>query len=222
MVAAARTTDGPLRDPTRRGRVAIGTVVAWTVCRAAQLFIFLRAAGPLARAGATPPGAVLQHLDEIDRAVFFPILDPLSIFAVLVGACWFYLTSRNAHCLRPDAAVSPPMTILWFVVPAANLFKPFQAVAQIWRISVSPSAPQDVPTPSPMRWCWASWLLCNALLCVEGNLARVAVRPEQQLLAHWFDVCVFPAEAATALTFCWLIHRLSALQRAMAHGATTG
>lgn len=208
----AATARMPARDPSPLGRVVIVSTVAWLLCRSVEVVQISRIAGVFG--GDLPALVTLDHLSDLDGSLLVSLLGLLSFLSVMVGACWIYLTSHNAHHLSDRAAISPTMAVLWFLVPVAGWVKPFQAVDETWRISVSSASPEDVATPRPMRWWWASWLLLNALLCAEGLLTGWAARPEQRLLVRRFDLYVFPIEIVTAATFAWLVLRLSAVQRA--------
>ena len=59
---------------------------------------------------------------------------------------------------------SPGWAVGWYFVPIANLWKPYQAMKEIWRVNVSDT------TPSIFPWWWLFWILTSFL----GNLSAQA------------------------------------------------
>ena len=78
---------------------------------------------------------------------------------------WIYLTSQNSHLISSDTMEdSPGWAVGWYFVPIANLWKPYQAMKEIWRVNVSDT------TPSIFPWWWLFWILTSYL----GNLSAQA------------------------------------------------
>ena len=76
--------------------------------------------------------------------------------AVLVSK-WIYRANCNARALgASEMAFTPGGAVGWYFVPIANLWKPYQAMREIWQASMSPSGwrRQQVSVLVP---CW--WLL---------------------------------------------------------------
>ena len=71
---------------------------------------------------------------------------------------------------------TPGWCIGWFFIPIANLFKPFQAVREIWKASfVSDRNWQDNPSSPLVGLWWALWLVSGAL----GQMTfRMSMRAE--------------------------------------------
>jgi hypothetical protein len=93
-------------------------------------------------------------------------------------------------------------------VPIASLFRPFQAMAEIYRASVAPVGWAQVKTPLLLRLWWGAWLLAG----IGGYALAVAARSmtevpdligltEFQLL----DAVVDITAAALFLTVVWTV-----------------
>lgn len=110
--------------------------------------------------------------DEVDMndmlvgsgAILFVVLYVATIIA------WWRWQLRAAHNLRAFGRrhfdFTPGWTIGWFFVPFANLFKPYQAMKEIYLAS-EPTVDVDGPQfglvggSALVGWWWAFWLLGN-------------------------------------------------------------
>jgi hypothetical protein len=85
---------------------------------------------------------------------------------ILVG-CWIYRASANAHSFSNEMTISPGWAVGWYFVPFANLFKPYQAMREIWMASHFRANWHGEPTPGLLVGWWALWIITNIL----SNLA---------------------------------------------------
>jgi hypothetical protein len=100
--------------------------------------------------------------------------------ATVVGAiivlCFFLpQANRNARALTGgNMRFSPASTMWWFFVPIMNLFRPYQAVREIWQSSTAPPERNFTvqPAPSWLRLWWGTWLVFNLLASVTERLAK--------------------------------------------------
>lgn len=119
--------------------------------------------------------------------VFILVGTSLLSLAVSIGSwifvgVWLHRAASNLRGLgRYGMAFSPGACIGWFFVPVANLWKPLQAMGEIWRAS-DPNADQGSwassrGTPLLAAW-WSAWLLATCIgvgsLLARGMPASVA------------------------------------------------
>ena len=70
---------------------------------------------------------------------------------------WIYRANSNARALgAKEMAFTPGGAVGWYFVPIANLWKPYQAMREIWKASTGPLGWQRRPV-SALLPCW--WLL---------------------------------------------------------------
>jgi len=81
----------------------------------------------------------------------------------VICAVWLYRASLNAHALAGGLTISPAWAVGWYFVPVANLWKPYQAVAEIWRASTVSEAWRTVAVPRMLLVWWIVWLVNRAL-----------------------------------------------------------
>ncbi|MEK0336566.1 MAG: DUF4328 domain-containing protein [Nitrosopumilus sp.] len=73
---------------------------------------------------------------------------------------WIY--RANSNCRGFDAQgmeFTPGWSIGWYFIPIANLWKPYQAMKEIWKVSKNPSNWQNETGSPLLGWWWALWLL---------------------------------------------------------------
>jgi hypothetical protein len=70
---------------------------------------------------------------------------------------------------------TPGWSVGWFFIPIANLWKPYQAVKEIWEVSRGPSAPEHSNVQPLLGWWWFFWLV--ALLASNAS-ARLTFRAD--------------------------------------------
>lgn len=86
------------------------------------------------------------------------------IATTIVFGMWIHRANRN--CRGFGAAgmeFTPGWAVGWYFIPIANLFKPFQAMKEIWQVSSNPRRWQTEPGSALLGWWWALWLIGNVL-----------------------------------------------------------
>ncbi len=112
----------------------------------------------------------------------------LRIPTAIVFLMWVHRAYRNLPALGAMGLNhSPGWAVGWFFVPFANLVKPYQAVAEIWRNS-DPQAigePLRASSVAPVAFWWMAWLVMN----IGSRIAMVVfqVPPERQSLSNLMD-----------------------------------
>lgn len=53
----------------------------------------------------------------------------------IVTFIWFYRANKNIHSFNAKDVSSPRMAVIWWFIPIANLWKPYQVAQQIWKAS---------------------------------------------------------------------------------------
>lgn len=53
----------------------------------------------------------------------------------IVTLIWFYRANKNIHSFNAKDVSSPRMAVIWWFIPIANLWKPYQIAQQIWKAS---------------------------------------------------------------------------------------
>jgi len=92
---------------------------------------------------------------------------------VILG--WIRLANKNARALGArDMEFTPGWAIGWYFIPIANLWKPYQAMLEIWRASSGSPDWKSAGTSGTLQGWWAAWLVANALGRVSFRLSMKA------------------------------------------------
>jgi hypothetical protein len=142
-------------------------------------------------------GAVLGELDILERArdgrfvseaealasddrvrtvaVIGLVINVVTIVAWLV---WQHRGQRNLSRLGVrHLAFTPAWAVGWWFVPIANLWKPFQSVRELWRVSktgVDDALWAGERTWPVIGWWWGVWLASNLTLRLSVSMDRQA------------------------------------------------
>lgn len=98
------------------------------------------------------------------------LLIPMYFASGIVTLCWVYGASRNAHVLRPGGLHSTPgWAVGWWFVPFASLYKPYEAIRDIWIASRGRVNEKFLPgSPVIVIWWWM-FLIGNIVLRFSNN-----------------------------------------------------
>jgi hypothetical protein len=80
---------------------------------------------------------------------------------------WIFRANKNARALGADLEVSAGWAVGWYFIPIANLWKPYQAMKEIWQASVNPRYWRAQNRSALLPWWWLFWLASN----IASNVA---------------------------------------------------
>ena len=134
------------------------------------------------------------------------------IGGLLFFACAFmvgrftYRAMRNLYTVRSTTPeISPIGTVLWYLVPFANLAMPANAMSQIHHGSIEETGSLNVS--NLVSWWWGTWLTGNVLSSV-GAMAM----PSSLQAGIGLTVVSILLNGAAALTLRKLLHRIRTAQ----------
>jgi hypothetical protein len=193
------------KDPAALSRAA----VIWVyISLGASVFGALSSATILLSGGAealSPPIALVAALSAILMMVVL-------LGCGFVVLKWIYRVNLNAKVLAPDKTISPGWAVVWYFVPFAALWKPYQAIRETWQISTDGAAWRTAAYPVLLRQWWGLWIVTNIL----GNVSlRLSMSHDLAGAAAIGDVCDLVSDLVDIpldLIFIALIRQLTALQ----------
>lgn len=133
------------------------------------------------------------------------------ITAVVFGR-WIYRMNANARALGANyMTFTPGWAVGWYFVPVACLWKPYQAMREIWRASKVPKHSQN---DRIVGWWWACWIVSNILGNIDFRITMAAKDVDTLSMASvaGFVDNVFDIFAITLALI--LVSRLSRMQKA--------
>jgi hypothetical protein len=127
-------------------------------------------------------GAVLGYESFIAQTSADPTMAPLSLFVavgvllsmlvcIVVVGRWIYRASTNAHAISDEMTISPGWAVGSYFVPILNLFRPYQAMREIWLASNFRGNWHGEPSPGLLIAWWALWIGTNILGYVSMQMS---------------------------------------------------
>jgi hypothetical protein len=173
VVSAYQYTD--LKQLTRMTRWSLWFYMLMVICITVTPFVDLNWLQGALGLGANVRSAVsLATNGREGAALFCLLLIPFLAIPVLVLR-WIYLASANAHALVGDGMrFKPGWAVGWYFIPVANLWKPYQAMKEIWQVSSGRPDWKKMPAPAVMRWWWGLWLLSSGSSINIGDVPMEA------------------------------------------------
>lgn len=95
---------------------------------------------------------------------------PIALSIPIIVLTWIHRANANVRALGATGLkFTPGWAVGWYFVPVAFFWKPFQAMREIWRASVSPADWSRQPGSSIIGWWWALWIV--VFFALEGVTA---------------------------------------------------
>jgi hypothetical protein len=92
-----------------------------------------------------------------------PALSAIGVFlsllvCVIVVGRWIYRASANAHAISDEKTISPGWAVGSYFIPILNLFRPYQAMREIWLASHFRGNWHAESTPGLLVLWWSLWI----------------------------------------------------------------
>ena len=126
---------------------------------------------------------------------------------------WIHRANYNAWQLGAEnMKFSPGWSIGYYFIPILTLWKPYQAMKEIWKASKEPSNWESQETSGILPLWWALWLISNALGQAIFRLSmRAEELPELMNLNIITQVSDF-LDIFLALVFLAVVNRIHSFQ----------
>lgn len=186
------------------------TIAIWAVMTIAGLMIvgqLLELAGVLdLEAAELSPIATLVGLIYLLSAVAY-------LVSVVLVSMWIH----RAHANLFDAGLvgleyTPGWSVGWFFVPIANLFKPFQAMRELWNASHGESDNYTAPAASELSMWWGAFIVGNIADNISTRLSLQA-GPEAMPVALTLGIIGSALTIVSAWCLMRIIQQVGTAQR---------
>lgn len=127
-------------------------------------------------------------------------------------AVWLFRASANAHALAAGLRTSPAWAVGWYFVPVANLWKPYQALVEIWRASHVGDNWRTIPVPRMLLIWWIVWLTNRALEILPPYILRFSSGPDPLTPALFVALAASLTGMISCLMLMSIVQVISALQ----------
>lgn len=175
----------------------------------------------------TAVGETLELSGVIDLA--YGIDDPLvAVYSIILlantviffgSAIAVAMWIHRAHANLREAGVeglkfTPGWAVGWYFIPIAFLFKPFQAMRELWTESHQTHDSFSAPAPGPLALWWGFWIGGNLIANVSMRLSLMGGSSSLEI-ATLLGLC---ASIATIVAAWLLMQIIMAITEAQTHG----
>jgi Domain of unknown function (DUF4328) len=137
------------------------------------------------------------------------------ILSVIVIGRWTYKANEGARALGASGMTfTPGWSVGWYFVPFANLFKPYQAMREIWCASARPADWQSVTPPAKLGWWWSFWVGSNVLGNVSLRLSQGINGADDALMANAVAMLTDAVEFPLCLLLISIVREVAVNQSA--------
>jgi hypothetical protein len=151
-------------------------------------------------AGTPYEDAELSNIDT--RNMGLAILSGVVAILAIVWFCMFMVrANRNARSFGSPMSIRPGWAAGYFFVPIVSLWKPYQAMKEIWQGSdPDPNAKSFlVAVPSLIGWWWALYILHNVGARLVWQMNKNLKVPKDFIAASWTEIVTSGLSIAAAL-----------------------
>lgn len=139
----------------------------------------------------------------------------LVIVTIIVFAVWIYRANVSVRAQGAEGLrYSPRSAVAWFFVPIAYLWKPYQAMSDLWRASKDPARWGEVQRGSILPLWWTFWLISGFLDQAAFRLSMKADTLGQIQAAGSLLVASDVVDIITAFLAYKLVSEITSMQQA--------
>jgi len=137
--------------------------------------------------------SALERAGDAHRAPV-PEDDPwlLCVLGMVAFLVWTYRVAKNLYAFDAPGD-APSLAVGWWFVPFACLWKPYQALVQVWLGSdpVARSAEERAQAPARTPWFFPIWWMMWLLSLLLGRIANVVATDNPASVEDWRTGMVF-------------------------------
>jgi hypothetical protein len=145
--------------------ISLGASVLSVLSDVMQMNLFV--SGPLSSATAERNDLRQQVIAALYLAAF--------IVTGIAFLKWTYRANLNCRGFGArDMEFTPGWSIGFYFIPIMNLYRPYLAMREIWKVSHNPLAWEDEPGGPLLAWWWTLWLASTVLGQISFRLSMRA------------------------------------------------
>ena len=128
---------------------------------------------------------------------------------------WIYLANQNVRELgAAGMRFSPGWSVGWYFVPIMNLWKPYQAMKEIWQASERPRDWQRTMSPGLLVAWWTLWLLASGASRASLRMSLRAEEIDELLAANRMTMLSDALDIPLAIVLLFIVKAIHEMQTA--------
>lgn len=160
-----------------------------------------------------------EYADKADMAAAYLGLVSLAQLVVLISAVvascmWIYRACSNAFALtQKGMETTPGWAVGWFFIPFANLWKPYQAMREIWVASENPGKWFVVDRPAILPVWWFLWIASSIFDNISLRYGMGAVNTRELLTSDYLFITSDLLDIPLNIAFIYVVRGLWKVQK---------
>ena len=132
---------------------------------------------------------------------------------VFIGM-WIYRAAWNGRVFAGARQLdfTPGWSVGWYFLPIANLWKPYQAMKEIWRASARPDKVDDAEVPGWLPLWWLLWLAFSITSNFAGRNSMKANTPGAEMDAALASITCDAINVPLCFVLLLIITRVHRMQ----------
>jgi len=155
----------------------------------------------------------LTQVESMANTLMYTSFGVIALCA-LAYSMFVYAAARNIERSNaPGLSNGAGMVVGWTFIPIANLFKPFQAMGEIWATSFDPVRGLAAKPAFLLLW-WLPWIIGNIVSNVSQRFVEGAEEVGQVITLLWVDTTASTIAIVAACVLAFIVARVVAAQSA--------
>ena len=148
----------------------------------------------------------------------------LLLFTAVIFGWWIFRANRNVRALGANGLkIAPGWAVGCFFVPIICLWKPYQAMKELWRASQNPFTWQDIPASRILPGWWTLWIVYWLAWVSASEMINVNGKTIDALqTATYVQIASDVLNIGLCLVAIILVSQICSAQTNAAKGLTTG
>lgn len=215
-IVAATVADNRFKNPGTLTRLVRLCVIASAVTAAITFFTTLSQRALLRQAEAEGMSVDAAYAEMPLHVLLAPLPQLLALLSCyVIIAFWIHRMAANTRSLVGAGKMeyTPGWAVGWFFIPFANLWKPYQAMKEVWALNAD-GGRRDAASAAGVLlplW-WFLWLAWNAVSNVAGRMSWRATTFEQEDNAALASMTSDAINVPLCIVFLLVVNRLYAAQ----------
>jgi hypothetical protein len=218
---APRMAEPPSGPPFQSGvgRARL-TMIMLAICAVMNVLLFGSTAMELSLLmnsewGSIDPAAASAN--DLRQFAVVMLLLLAMIITMVSFSFWLYRAYQNLPALgAQEVRYSPGWAVGFYFIPILNLFRPCQAMLDIWRGSDPARVPplREATPATLVGWWWGLWIVAGIVDRIESRISLRAEGMEEVLAGSWLSLIGAALGVPLSLCALWLVRTVDRHQTA--------
>jgi hypothetical protein len=137
----------------------------------------------------------------------------LYVVTLVIFGRWIVRANRNVRALGADGLrMTPGWAVGYFFVPIMHLWRPYQAMKDLWKASHNPASWNGTTAGSILPVWWTFWLLSNIIGQISFRIMMSAQELEDFQAATYIQIVAETVDISLCLVAIILVSQIARAQ----------